>query len=121
MKTLQTKILFAKFLGYEETSLEYKLKFTGCKNIEQLNKLDENVIPILVKDSHEPLFLNYFDVFINWNIIMNVVIKINELDITKLNKHLGQLKMNVNGSLYGVKSKNDVYKSCVEFLIEYYK
>jgi len=60
----------------------------------------------------------------DWNWLMPVVIKINQLDITDMDDNCGLLKMDVENSLYGIGNHTDmgtVWEAVINFLKSYLK
>jgi len=64
----------AEFLGWKETSVQFKMDWICVKTEQQLNRIDSSLVPILEKDGNV-LFddfdsMNFFD---DWKWIMEVV------------------------------------------------
>jgi hypothetical protein len=71
---LEFNIRCAKFLGWKETTEEFKIDWVGCKTIERLKIINPTYIPILEKDG-DVLFPDFsvMDFTKDWNWIMEVV------------------------------------------------
>lgn len=79
---LEGNKLIAEFMGWQEPSLEYKIKWCGVKTEERLKKINEEYIPYLIKEKNsEPLFKDSLRYHSSWDWLMPVVEKIAELDI----------------------------------------
>ena len=79
---LQYNSRCAEFLGWKETSEQFKIDWVGCKTKERLEKINKNHVPILEKNG-DVIFPDFAIMnFTNdWNWIMEVVTKIQLLDI----------------------------------------
>lgn len=71
----------AKFLGWKETTDQFKIEWTGCRTKERLDRINKQYIPILEKNG-DVLFPDFsvMDFTEDWNWIMEVVDKIERLD-----------------------------------------
>ena len=79
--TLKYNILIAKLMGYEEASLEYKMRWLGVDTEERVNRIKPQYIPIMVNGSDdEPLFVDTFYYPTDWSCLMPVVEEINKRD-----------------------------------------
>jgi hypothetical protein len=81
-KILYNNTLIAKFDGYIETTLEYKLKWLNTSDETKIEKLDKEYIPYLVHPNKtEPLFIDssHLSYDKDWRLLMPVYIKINKL------------------------------------------
>jgi hypothetical protein len=67
----------ALMLGWKEATLEYKLKWSGVKTEERLNRLDKDFVPILMKENEEPLWEDSLRWHSDWNWLMEAVEFIN--------------------------------------------
>lgn len=67
----------ALFLGWKETTLEFKMKWLGVK-LDGLNKLRSSYIPILEKDG-DVFFEDTMLFHLDWNLIMDMLDAIEEL------------------------------------------
>lgn len=63
----------ALMLGWEEATLEYKLKWCAVPTEERLNKLDPQYIPILMKENKAPLWQDSLMWNKDWNWLMEAV------------------------------------------------
>jgi hypothetical protein len=70
----------ALMLGWKEATLEYKLKWSGVKTKERLNRLDKDFVPILMKENEEPLWEDSLRWHSDWNWLMEAVEFIENLD-----------------------------------------
>ena len=71
----------AKFLGWKETSEQFKIDWVGCKTKERFDKINKDYIPILEKDGNV-IFPDFtvMDFSRDWNWIMEVVEAIEKID-----------------------------------------
>lgn len=74
----------ALFLGWKETSEQFKIDWVGCKTKERLDKIDKEAniyIPILEKDG-DVIFPDFsvINFHSDWNWIMEVVEAIEQLE-----------------------------------------
>lgn len=71
----------AIFLGWKETTDEFKMKWIGCKTKERLERLNPLYIPILQKDDNV-LFSDFgsLDFTRDWNLIIETIDKIETID-----------------------------------------
>lgn len=70
----------ALFLGWKETTDDFKINWVGCQNKERLSKINPLNIPILEKDGNL-LFPDFTEDFTeDWNLIMSVIDKIESMD-----------------------------------------
>jgi hypothetical protein len=60
----------ALMLGWKEATLEYKLKWSGVKTEDRLNRLDKDFVPILMKENEEPLWEDSLRWHSDWNWLM---------------------------------------------------
>jgi hypothetical protein len=72
----------AEFLGWKETTDEFKIEWTGCKTKDRLDRMNKNYIPILEKNG-DVLFPDFsvMDFTKDWNCIMEVKKKICNLPL----------------------------------------
>lgn len=80
----QFNIKCAKFLGWKETTEEFKINWVGCKSKERLEKLNQDYIPIFEKNGN--LIFNCFSTFNfynDWRLIIEVIENIEKLDFSK--------------------------------------
>jgi len=63
----------ALMLGWKETTLEYKLKWRGVPTEERLKRLNQDYVPILMKENEDPLFNSSLRWHSNWNWLMEAV------------------------------------------------
>jgi len=128
----------AIFLGWKETSDDFKINWVGCKTIERLNNIDPNNIPILEKDG-DVLFsdFNTYDFFNKPSILIKIINKIESIQINnnQYNFILGKYHasiieenihtkysqpISINGSKYiiGIDRQDCMIKS-VDFMIDF--
>lgn len=71
----------AEFLGWKETSEQFKIDWCGCKTKERLEKINKQYIPILEKDG-DVLFpdFNTVNFYSDWNWIKSILEKISSLN-----------------------------------------
>jgi hypothetical protein len=69
----------AEFLGWKETTEQFKIDWVGCKTKERLDRLNKQYIPILEKNG-DVLFPDFsvINFHSDWNWIMNIVTAIRE-------------------------------------------
>lgn len=84
----------AEFLGWKETTDEFKIEWTGCKTKDKLDRIDKNYIPILEKNG-DVLFPDFsvMDFTKDWNWIMEVVDKIQYYRACILSKNHCEIHM----------------------------
>ena len=79
-ETLEYNKRCAEFLGWKETTEQFKIDWVGCKTKERLDRLNKQYIPILEKNG-DVLFpdFNVINFHEDWNWIMEVVDAIEKL------------------------------------------
>jgi hypothetical protein len=72
----------ALFLGWKETTDEFKINWVGCQTKERLERLSEDYIPILEKNG-DVIFPDFSicDFSNDWKLIMDIVIAIENLEV----------------------------------------
>ena len=72
----------AEFLGWKETTEQFKIDWVGCKTKERLDRLNKQYIPILEKNG-DVLFPDFsvINFHSDWNWIMEVVEAIEKLNM----------------------------------------
>jgi hypothetical protein len=63
----------ALMLGWKEATLEYKLKWCAVPTEERLNRLDQDYVPILMKENKDPLWSSSLLWHSDWNWLMEAV------------------------------------------------
>jgi hypothetical protein len=63
----------AMMLGWEEATLEYKLRWCAVPTEERLNRLDQDDVPILMKENKDPLWSSSLLWHSDWNWLMEAV------------------------------------------------
>ena len=102
----------AEFLGWKETSEQFKIDWIGCKTKERLEKINKDYIPILEKDG-EVIFPDFavMDFSRDWNRIMEILLKIQSLPLDEHTHTIWNLKFR--------DSKETVIRAINQFLIWY--
>ena len=79
---LQYNKMCAEFLGWKETTEQFKIDWVGCKTKERLDRLNKQYIPILEKNG-DVLFPDFsmINFHSDWNWIMEVVEGIEKLNM----------------------------------------
>lgn len=81
MTELQNHSLnIARFMGYRDMTTEEKIKWLNCHTEERLNKTRLEHIPMLTKGYGEPLFIDSIDYSKDWNYLMGVIEKIENIE-----------------------------------------
>jgi hypothetical protein len=82
-KILENNKLIARFMGYTDTSDEFKIKWLDVQDMERVNKAGRKYIPILIKNkglvSEQILFEDSMQYHSSWNWLMLVIGKIQKL------------------------------------------
>ena len=68
----------ALMLGWKEATLEYKLKWCAVPTEERLNRLNQEYVPILMKENQDPLWNSSLLWHSDWNWLMEAVEFINK-------------------------------------------
>jgi hypothetical protein len=63
----------ALMLGWKEATLEYKLRWCAVPTEERLNRLDQDHVPILMKENKDPLWSSSLLWHSDWNWLMEAV------------------------------------------------
>jgi hypothetical protein len=63
----------AMMLGWKEATLEYKLRWCAVPTEERLNRLDQDHVPILMKENKDPLWSSSLLWHSDWNWLMEAV------------------------------------------------
>jgi hypothetical protein len=63
----------AVMLGWNEATLEYKLRWCAVPTEERLNRLDQDDVPILMKENKDPLWSSSLLWHSDWNWLMEAV------------------------------------------------
>jgi hypothetical protein len=71
----------ALMLGWKEATLEYKLRWCAVPTEERLNILDQDHVPILMKENKDPLWSSSLLWDSDWNWLMEAVEFIKECDL----------------------------------------
>ncbi len=114
----------AKFIGWKETSEQFKMDWVGCKTKERLERLDKQYIPILEKNG-DVIFPGFevIDFVNDWNWIMKVVEEIEKLQSTQVDILGKYCRISSKGIDFQCSSKEDkkesVVKAINQFLIWY--
>ena len=95
----------ALFLGWKETSEQFKIDWLGCKTKERLDKIDKEAniyIPILEKDG-DVIFPDFsvINFHSDWNWIMEVVEAIHKLDYLSANVMICQSRCKITPRMAG--------------------
>ncbi len=110
-----------EFLGWKETSEQFKIDWVGCKTKERLNKINKDYIPILEKDGN--LIFPDFAVMNfsrDWNLIMEVCIAIKNIQNPREHSDTtcSTLKREIQSHL-GSANKKAAIQAINQFLIWY--
>lgn len=121
----------AEFLGWKETSEQFKIDWCGCKTKERLDKINKDYIPILEKDGNV-IFPDFtvMDFSRDWNWIMQVVEAIEKLgyytnilsaenNSMKHTMHINKVHEEEKYTLFVDSKKETVVQAINQFLIWY--
>ena len=117
-ETLEYNKMCAKFLGWKETSEEFKIAWVGCKTKERLEKINKDCIPILEKDG-DIRFPDFSGFTEDWNWIMEVIEKIYSLSIYYDKYKPLNSSQFTNGGIELTTNKEAVVEAINQFLIWY--
>jgi hypothetical protein len=115
----------ALFLGWKETTDDFKIKWSGCQTKERLDKVNPLFLPILEKDG-EVLFSDFStsDFTEDWNFLMLIIDKIETIDREDGNGNFRLVMYNKScnwndlpPSTFGDSKKDAVIKIINKFLV----
>lgn len=115
----------AVFLGWKETTDEFKIEWIGCKTKERLDRINKQYVPILEKNG-DVLFPDFsvMDFTKDWYWIMEVVEKIGEIKNTQFDIFPTYSRISHKGQYFETSSKSRkeaVLKSIDQFIDWYNK
>jgi hypothetical protein len=64
----------AMMLGWEEATLEYKLKWCSVPTEERLNRLNQDYVPLLMKENEDPLWNSSLLWHLDWNWLHDAIL-----------------------------------------------
>lgn len=81
-------LIIAEFMGYEKASKEFQIKWCCSNNEEAFDRLYQKtpeLVPLMIKENKEPLFIDSFRYHKDWNEIHKLKFKVindNRFDFT---------------------------------------